>query len=330
MLRIYFTGDDIARTRIAAEPDPLWDLVLGLQMLRPQRGDLLFRGWRREACAAVRGAGLGGMLKLLLTLTPPVGYFPDFLNPAEAARGLEHGLEAIRSTPVPVLRRDLRRLAGGRLLPYETRGLAAGEPALLVALTDAMRACYELTVTPYRRSVESAWERDRRIRADALAGGGVEAMLAGLRPMMSWSAGELRVPGHRDQELHLNGRGLLLIPSYFCVSGPLTMLDPELRPVLVYPVERAPGALPSRDGDLPAALGALLGATRAAVLEAAAFRVSTTSELARRLGISPASASEHAAVLREAGLVSSHRDRNRVLHQATDLGRALLDASRHR
>jgi Mn-dependent DtxR family transcriptional regulator len=40
----------------------------------------------------------------------------------------------------------------------------------------------------------------------------------------------------------------------------------------------------------------------------------TTSQLARHLGISPASASEHTTILRSAGLVASVRHRNTVHH----------------
>ncbi|GGO69348.1 ArsR/SmtB family transcription factor [Nonomuraea cavernae] len=328
MLRIYFTSDDIARTRIATGPDPLWELVLGLQMLRPQRGDLLFTAWRREACRAVRQAKLGEMLNLLLALSPNVGYFPDFLNPSKAIHGLDQGIEALRSTPVTMLKRDVRRLAATRRLPSNARRVADGEPAMLTDLTEAMRICYELIVLPYRRSVDAALERERRIRASALAAGGVEGLLTSLRPMMTWSSGELRIPGHRDQELHLHGRGLLLIPTYFCVSGPLTMLDPDLPPVLVYPAVRGPEAVPSRASGVPAALGALIGSTRAAVLEAVGTREETsTTVLARHLGISLASASEHTTVLRHSGLVFSHRDHNRTLHHLTDLGRALLEAN---
>ncbi|MGC9544412.1 ArsR/SmtB family transcription factor [Streptomyces sp. UG1] len=90
-----------------------------------------------------------------------------------------------------------------------------------------------------------------------------------------------------DKDIHLDGRGLLLIPSY---------------------------------------LARLLGHTRAAVLQALGGDC-TTSELARRAGVSISSASEHAAVLRGAGLVSSTRQRNAVHHSLTPVGLALLDGS---
>lgn len=74
---------------------------------------------------------------------------------------------------------------------------------------------------------------------------------------------------------------------------------------------------PNRD------LSALIGRTRAAVLEAIADG-GTTSTVAQRLGISAASASEHATVLREAGLVVSIRQRNHMHHSLTRLGADLL------
>lgn len=128
VLRIYFTTEDVARTRLAPAPDPLWELVMALHMLRRQPGDLLFRDWRRTAAAAIRRAGLSERMRLLLALTPPVGYFPDFLNPSAAIDGLEHGLDAIRSTSRTALGRDLWRLAKTQQLPDNARHLANGEP----------------------------------------------------------------------------------------------------------------------------------------------------------------------------------------------------------
>ncbi len=324
MLRIYFTSDDIARTRVAPSPDPLWELVLALQMLRPQRGDLLFTGWRRETTAMLRRAGLGPQLQLLLTLNPNVGYFADFLTPAESMRGLQEGLEAIRSTPKRLLSRDVRQLACAQQLPAQVRAVAEGDPSTLTEVTDTMRRCHELIVEPYQRSIETAIDRDRSIRVNAFVTAGVEGLLSSLPPLATWSGGELQVPTHRDQEIHLGGRGLLLIPSYFCVSGPLTLLDPQLPPVLIYPVERQPDALPTQHHAIPEALGALIGATRTAVLQAISTNPRTTQELAKLVGVSAASASEHAGVLRRSGLVISYRDRNRMHHHLTSLGMALL------
>jgi DNA-binding transcriptional ArsR family regulator len=70
-------------------------------------------------------------------------------------------------------------------------------------------------------------------------------------------------------------------------------------------------------------LASLLGRTRAHALETLVDPC-TTSELARRVGVSPATASHHASVLRAAGLISSHRDGVKILHRLTAKGRSLL------
>jgi DNA-binding transcriptional ArsR family regulator len=72
----------------------------------------------------------------------------------------------------------------------------------------------------------------------------------------------------------------------------------------------------------PEALGQLLGSRRAAVLSALTSPVSTT-ELARSLGLSAASVSQHLAVLRDAGLVNGHRVGRVVLYMRSPTGESL-------
>ncbi|NUT34790.1 MAG: winged helix-turn-helix transcriptional regulator [Hamadaea sp.] len=325
MLRIYFSGDDVARVRIAPAADPLWEVVLSIHMLRGQPGDLLFADWRRSTATALRDARLGPGMGLLSALTPNIGYFPDFLNPIVPGHQLANGLEAIRRTPVAVLDNDLQRLAPRPAVLRGVRALADGDPKALVELTDAMQTYYRLAIEPHRRVIDAAIEHDRARRIRALAEHGVEGLLGSLRPMMEYSDGELRVPMHADQEIHLDGRGLLLIPTYFGIHNPMTMFDENLVPVLIYPVERRHDLLPEADPSRRNGLASLIGPTRSAILAATAIEGRTTSDLARRVGISAGSASEQTTVLREAGLLISHRDGNRVIHHITPLGAALLN-----
>jgi DNA-binding transcriptional ArsR family regulator len=51
----------------------------------------------------------------------------------------------------------------------------------------------------------------------------------------------------------------------------------------------------------------------------------TTTGLARRLGVSPSTASHHAGVLRDARLIQTTREGNTVHHRLTDLGATLLN-----
>ena len=67
----------------------------------------------------------------------------------------------------------------------------------------------------------------------------------------------------------------------------------------------------------------MLGPTRAAVLRALA-EPRGTAELAYEVGISPASASEHAKVLRDANLIETRRQGRSVRHSLTPLGRTIV------
>ncbi|MCP3783120.1 winged helix-turn-helix domain-containing protein [Micromonospora sp. A3M-1-15] len=333
MLKVVFSREDILLTRVAPAADPVWELVLSLHLLQGRGRDPLLTEWRRTVAHGLRTDSVAERYRLLLALNPPRGYFPDFLTPYASKDGLEAGLEAVRGTPADMLRRDLTLLAEENALPSSASALARGEPEVLRHLTDSMLRYQSLAVTPYWSRIQAAVEADRARRARAMLDGGAEGLLASLRPSMRWDGGVLEVLDYPDsRELHLDGRGLLLVPSFFCARTPVALLDPSLPPVLVYPVDRLGGLMPEAgsgagraDAAQREALAALLGRTRAGVLEAA-DEGCTTGEVARRLRISAAAASQHTTVLRNAGLLVSHRDRNTVLHTLTPLGRAVLDA----
>ncbi|MEW2430181.1 winged helix-turn-helix domain-containing protein [Micromonospora sp. NPDC047644] len=330
MLKIHFSGEDILRTRVAPAADPVWELVLSLHVLRGRTRDPLTANWRRSVARDLRQDSASEQLRLLFALNPPRGYFPDFLTPYASVEGFEAGLDALRRTPAELLHRDLSVLAAENQLPSSAAALARGELSALHHLAESMEQYRSLAISPYWSRIQAAVAADRTRRARALLDGGVEGLLASLRPAMRWEGGVLEVRGYpHTRELHLDGRGLLLVPSFFCAATPVALLDPALPPVLVYPVDRL-GALVSADNDAASdaareSLAALLGRTRAAVLQAS-DEGCTTGEVARQLNISPAAASQHATVLRNAGLLVSHRERNSVLHTLTPLGRAMLDA----
>ncbi|KAB1917439.1 winged helix-turn-helix domain-containing protein [Micromonospora noduli] len=330
MLKIHFSGEDILRTRVAPAADPVWELVLSLHVLRGRTRDPLTANWRRSVARDLRQDSASEQLRLLFALNPPRGYFPDFLTPYASVEGFEAGLDALRRTPTELLHRDLSVLAAENQLPSSAAALARGEVSALQHLAESMEQYRSLAISPYWSRIQAAVAADRTRRARALLDGGVEGLLTSLRPAMRWESGVLEVRSYpHSRELHLDGRGLLLVPSFFCAATPVALLDPALPPVLVYPVDRL-GALVSADANAASgaareSLAALLGRTRAAVLQAT-DEGCTTGEVARQLNISPAAASQHATVLRKAGLLVSHRERNSVLHTLTPLGRAMLDA----
>lgn len=157
-------------------------------------------------------------------------------------------------------------------------------------------------------------------RSRALATGGLRMLLETFRPMITWRAPVMEVDYPVDRDLRLEGRGLLLVPSYFCWRRPIALVDETLPPVLVYPVDKT--VVPDTPVT-PAKLVKLLGPTRAGLLYETAARSSvSTSTLAGTVLVSLPSVSQQLTVLREAGLVTSHRDGKYVLHSVTPPGPA--------
>ncbi|EME99799.1 ArsR family transcriptional regulator [Streptomyces mobaraensis NBRC 13819 = DSM 40847] len=259
---------------------------------------------------------------MLAPLVPPRGYFPDFLTPAEGVLGLETGVEALRATPADRIHDELGRLSTVRTLPAWIRSLAEGDARAFGKLITALHDYHEAAIAPYWAHIQARIEADRAIRGRALLDGGADALLSSLPPTMRWHAPVLECDYPVDRDLRLNGRGLLLVPSFFCRGNPVTLRNPDLTPVLVYPARHCAESAPPVQ-DAPRSLGKLVGQTRSAVLGSIGGGC-TTSELARRVGVSAASASQHAGVLREAGLVLTLRHGSAVLHTLTPLGAALL------
>jgi hypothetical protein len=324
VLRIHFSTDDLLRIRIAAEPHLLWEALLSLHMAQTRQGEHVFGPWRRSL-----RSGPAPWAGLLRTLYRPKGYSPDFLTPATEVTDLDMGLELLMRTPKRRLRADLANLAAETAVPNWVRDVADGAREPMARLRDALTRYHATALRPHWPSIRHHVRADRHKRVDAAAAAGFESVLATLHPTVDWRAPVLTVGYPVDQDLHLEGRGIVLLPSFFCWSGPITLLDQFDTPVLVYPVERDPEWALGCCTDLDArtrSLTALLGSTRAAVLRAITERSRlSTTDLARAIGISPAGASQHATVLRNAGLVTTVRYRGAALHQVSARGSALLD-----
>lgn len=312
MLRIHFTDEDLARTVVAPTADPLWELVLS--RFRLDEHNPAFHSWSR----AVRGriGRYGPAVRALQVLTPEGPYFPDLLTPPEGADGLEAGLAAIRAVPAARVAAEFAFM--GRL-PEWAAPLARGDAATVEVLVKALRALHNVLVAPFAEVIQESVDTDRARRARDLMDGGVHGLLSGFAPFARWEPPVLEADYPVSRDLHLAGRGIRLVPSYFCHGRAISLADPKLPPVLVYPIsdtDRWEGV--AADG-----LAALLGATRSAVLTSARAGAGTT-ELARRVGTSAASVSRHTAVLRAAGLLRTTRRGAHTEHSLTPLGESLI------
>ncbi|MEU6539020.1 ArsR family transcriptional regulator [Streptomyces sp. NPDC047000] len=318
-LRVHFSVEDLSRVHVARGPDPMWEIVLSANKLLNTEGRAVFGAWRVRARARLRRLPRA-QVKLIRYLAPSVGDFPDFLTPFQTAPDLRAGVTAVLATPKRRLRKDLAVLADP---PAWAEPLADADRATLTELGNALQGYYQAVLAPVWPRLHALVDADRAVRARALLDHGTDGLLHSLRPALRWSPPVLEADYPVNRDLHLAGRGLLLVPSVFCHGGPVTLIDPDLAPVLIYPV--APGrdwwvhpALTRSD-----ALARLLGPGRAAALRVIE-QGCTTSELARRTGLAPPTVSQHATALRAANLIVSTRHRNTVVHTLTPLGTALL------
>ncbi|WP_433890620.1 ArsR/SmtB family transcription factor [Streptomyces sp. CA-111067] len=318
-MRIHFGLTDLARTRLAGAPSPLTAATLSVFGLsrRPGRGDL--DGWRRSVRAELPGAALAvfGSLAPVEAAHPA----PRFLRPPAGLPTLDEELERLLRTPRREMRADLAYVARHRPLPGWTRAFADGDRGAATGLAQAVRDYHRVAVAPYWPELSALLAAERASRARQLGDGGIERLLATLHPRMRWRPPYLEIDtvSEGSYDYRLSGRGLLLAPAAFTSYVPC---DPdEEQPTLYYEVTRdrpLPELTGPHDG-----LAALLGHSRAAVLQVIAEGVST-GQLARRVGLSPASASEHATILRRAGLITTHRTGRTTHHTLTPLGAELL------
>ena len=306
---------------MATVPDPLWDIALSLHRLQASEGRWAYASWFREAQKRLIDKNLDRVVTELLLPLFPSTYYPDFLNPSEAQAGLSAGIEAIVETSPARIQEEVRRFAAQAAAPAWAPRLA--ERGMREVVAEGLRQYYYTAIAPYHDYSRTCLDAERATLGQTMLHGGPDGLLASLGPHMRWVPPVLYVTYPvEDRDLWLGGRGLLLVPSYFCWGAPVAQGDPTLPQVLVYSPHRetldSPGLFSST-----APLTALLGRTRALILRVTAGGA-TTGELARAAGVSAPAASQHTAALRNAGLISSHRRGPKVVHTITPLGSALL------
>ena len=189
-------------------------------------------------------------------------------------------------------------------------------------LADLLEAYWERAIEPVWPRIRAFLDGDIAYRARRLADRGPAALFADLDEAVSWTPPNLdvQVPVH-DATLELDGRGLLLVPSAFSATRPSVIDRAPWQPTVIYPA-RGIATLWEDAAPAPEGLARLVGSSRAAMLADLAAPRSTT-ELAQRLALSPATASHHVTALRDAGLVTGRRVGRSVLYVRTPLGDAL-------
>lgn len=319
MPRIRFSADDLGRVRFAQAPDPLWEMRLSAQILKRVGTPHRLVRWRSGVVRTMPREALP-----YLHLTPLGGAGPDFLTPEAGAGSFDDGVDEVLSTPPDRLRAELTGLTVHPVVASWAGELSRGSRQALELLRASMTAYFHHVVAPSWGTVHGAVTSDLAMRARAMATDGVERTLSSLHPGARYGALGLDLDGAAgDPPIDLGGRGLRILPVYFCHGVTVSHAGEPSGATLAIPAadDGATGA------DRDEALGALLGRTRATALRIVQAATPTTTALATTLGIAPASASEHASVLRAAGLIASERDGRRMVHRITGLGARMLAGS---
>ncbi|WP_051385449.1 ArsR/SmtB family transcription factor [Actinokineospora inagensis] len=318
MLRVRLSADDLATVRVLPTIGPFAETVASVQVLRDRGVGPVLGAWRRQVLAE-GGASLRGLGLVVPGREPGL----DLVRLAGPTVCLYEGIERVLAAPSDVGAAGFARSAWVRELPS---GVATRS-----RLLEHLARYYFAALAPVWDRVQARMDAERALSAEALVEGGVGALLSSLHPDIGWSAPWLRIAGVPGGEVRLNGRGLLVAPSLFLRRPSWLMCDCEGKPgVLIYPARLddvdptaiLPGARPPDTADK--GLGALLGATRARLLTAIGDGLTVPAALARTASVSTAAVSQHARVLREAGLVVTSKHPGGVRHTITQRGLSLL------
>jgi DNA-binding transcriptional ArsR family regulator len=330
MITIPLSTEDLTKVRIA--PSPLWETVASFAVLLHHGRHTVHAPWVARARRVLPGTDLSALLAAMCVERA----CPDFLSPPPEASVVTFGeeLERLRATPQEVVLEEVEALVQvekdlfSRLDPAQERLLEIylKDPEdSLKRLVDTLRCYHDLAIAPYWQRIQEHLEGDTIRRGQALALGGVEALLTSLHPKVSYGGGAVVLDKAYEAIIEPAGRGITLVPCVFAWPCVEVLVQPGYRPTLAYGPHGVANlwssSSPAPDGT---AIEAALGARRASILRGLLPVPTTTTELAHQLRLSPATVSAHLLRLKAAELVEPHRSGKRVYYRLSCAGESLL------
>lgn len=325
MVAIGLSADAVARLRFAVSC--LWEVVASVRVLRHPSSHAVHLPWVAKVRPRLVDAGLigpdAGLLWRLVPVEPR--YLPDFLTPPP------DGLTPALDTELGVLRATQPDVVRTHLDLYEdvhtgvVRDLYEDPEAGLRRLAGEVTEYWNIALAEDWPRIRVLLGAEVHSRARLLAESGAAVLLDSLHERVSWQGDGLSITQRYCSAADVpSGGGMVLIPSVFVWPSVLSVAS-GASPQLAFP---AHGAATLWEGQAPAseALSAVIGRGRARLLVEMRAPVSTT-ELARRTGMSASGVSQHLAALRAAGLVAAHRDGKTILNTRTTAAEALLAAA---
>jgi DNA-binding transcriptional ArsR family regulator len=330
MITIPLSTEDLTKVRLA--PSPLWETVISFGVLLHHGRETVHAPWATRARRVLPGTDLSPLLAAMCLEK----HCPDFLSPPPDASvvGFEEELERVSATPAEVVHKEVQLLVRaqkahfGPLSPEKARLLEiylSDPEGSLKGLVDTLRRYHDLAIAPYWQRIQEHLEGDTLKRGQALALGGVEALLSNLHPKTSYGGGVLTLEKPHEVHIEPAGRGITLVPCVFTWPRIMVLTEPGYRPTLAYG-PRGVANLWSSSSPAPngTALEAALGAGRASVLKHLTPMPSTTTELAHQLRLSPSAVSAHLLRLKAAELIEPHRSGRKVFYRLSGAGESLL------
>jgi DNA-binding transcriptional ArsR family regulator len=312
MMRLRMNIEDLGRIRLGRPR--MCELPVSVQALQQARHPYR-RLWQSTSAVFPRRA------RRLFELVPPCGNVPLFLAP-ETVDDIDEAIDVVQSTPAARIRAEVDAVPASAPRSSWIDDLRSGRVAALRELGTAMRVYHDQVMAPLSLVHTRVVAADLNRRYHQLASEGIAAMLNDLHPAIRWRSGLLEIArGPVRADVDLSGRGLRVMPSVWPRPGVALGWS---QPTLVYHIPHVTWLAETNTGHDGAA--AALGVTRAAVLQAL-VDPHTTTTLAGAVSISLSSASAHASALRRAGLVTSRRDGQAMVHDLTPLGLEVLAAS---
>nr|WP_296064740.1 helix-turn-helix domain-containing protein [uncultured Actinoplanes sp.] len=298
----------------------LWEVLASVRILRDLGVPAVHRRWADRARPALAANGL-----LAALVAPSGGYTPDFLTPPPpgVAADLSRELDGLRATPPAVVRAELDLLPA---LSPALRALRHDPGSALTRLATEIENYWSVAIAPDWPRMRALLDAEVQRQARRLAEDGTAHVLNDLHERVTWTGGTLHIdqPHCPAPDVPEGAAGLILIPSVFVWPSVLSVTTGET-PQLAYPA-RGVATLWEQSAQGPDALSAVLGRGRARLLAEMATPLSTT-ELARRTGITAGGVSQHLTTLRAAGLVVTHRRGRALLNARTAVADALVAAS---
>jgi DNA-binding transcriptional ArsR family regulator len=332
MITLVLSLSDALRCRFVVSP--LGEVVL---LTRAMANPGSFRegapaAWLRRSELARRRLEREHDLRPLLVLMAAGPYFPEFLTPTPSAMlgAIGHELAQLRATPGERVELELERTLAqqGTLDPRLEKRLRSPDAAALLA--DLLAQVWDTLLAPSWARLRDVLERDVLYRSRALARGGLALLFDDLAPLVTLDGPNVRVfSDDLDTTRVVAGHGLVLRPSAFISAYATTSVDEAGAAQIFYPTRGAASLFWREHRHDDAALSALIGSTRAQVLNTLAEPLHT-SALARLIGRSPGNIADHLKALHNSGLIERARVGRHVIYARTALGDALSNVAETR